>query len=318
MKKLLKGILTSAVLLSVTACGGPSVPELKEESLTLEYGQDPYDLQLVDLLENYDEIKDKYPFSIALFDAKDQEIKEESITEDQLLQVGEYTLKINYAEDTEPLQLPVTIKDTVAPEFKDFKEKASVDYGYDKDLAKLFSAEDLAEVTIRIDGKVDTDKAGDYKVKVIAEDANGNKTEKECTITVKEKPKASGSSSSNNTAAPSGSSHSGNTSAGKPSANSSGSSSGSGNTSSGSSSGSGSSSTGTSGNNQQSCTIHPNSLMGNTNTKFPHNDAGYSEAWEWANKVWNDTNSEWYKYSAFEVGSIFDTCGNHWYTVNFY
>ena len=41
MKKLLKGILTSAVLLSVTACGGPSVPELKEESLTLEYGQDP-------------------------------------------------------------------------------------------------------------------------------------------------------------------------------------------------------------------------------------------------------------------------------------
>ena len=58
--------------------------------------------------------------------------------------------------------------------------------------------------------------------------------------------------------------------------------------------------------------------MGNTNTKFPHNDAGYSEAWEWANKVWNDTNSEWYKYSAFEVGSAFDTCGNYWYTVNFY
>ena len=189
MKKLLKGILTSAVLLSVTACGGPSVPELKEESLTLEYGQDPYDLQLVDLLENYDEIKDKYPFSIALFDAKDQEIKEESITEDALLQVGEYMLLINYAEDTEPLQLPVTIKDTIAPEFKDFKEKVSVDYGYDKDLAKLFSAEDLAEVTIRIDGKVDTDKVGDYKVKVIAEDANGNKTEKECTITVKEKPR---------------------------------------------------------------------------------------------------------------------------------
>ena len=198
MKKLLKGILTSAVLLSVTACGGPSVPELKEESLTLEYGQDPYDLQLNDLLENYDEIKDEYPFSIALFDAKDQEIKEESITEDALLQIGEYTLKINYADDEAPLQLPVTIKDTVAPEFKDFKEKVSVDYGYDKDLTKLFSAEDLADVAIRIDGAVDTKKAGDYKVTVIAEDTSGNQTERECTITVKEK--AAGRSSSENAA----------------------------------------------------------------------------------------------------------------------
>ena len=198
MKKLLKGIFTSAVLLSVTACGGAATPELKEESLTLEYGQDPYDLQLVDLLENYDEIKDEYPFSIALFDAKDQEIKEDLITEDVLLQVGEYTLKINYAEDTEPLQLSVTIKDTVAPEFKDFKEKVSVDYGYDKDLTKLFSAEDLADVAIRIDGAVDTKKAGDYKVTVIAEDTSGNQTESECTITVKEK--AAGRSSSENAA----------------------------------------------------------------------------------------------------------------------
>lgn len=312
MKKLLKGIFTSAVLLSVTACGGAATPELKEESLTLEYGQDPYDLQLVDLLENYDEIKDEYPFSIALFDAKDQEIKEDLITEDVLLQVGEYTLKINYAEDTEPLQLSVTIKDTVAPEFKDFKGKVSVDYGYDKDLTKLFSAEDMADVTIRIDGEVDTKKAGDYKVTVIAEDASGNQTEKECTITVKEKPKASNSSSSNSNAVSSGSSGSGSSSASKPSGNS-GSSSGA-NSTSGGSSGSSSSD----GNDHQSCTIHPNSLMGNTNTKFPHNDAGYSEAWEWANKVWNDTNSEWYKYSAFEVGSAFDTCGNYWYTVNFY
>ena len=311
MKKLLKGIFTSAVLLSVTACGGAATPELKEESLTLEYGQDPYDLQLVDLLENYDEIKDEYPFSIALFDAKDQEIKEESITEDQLLQVGEYTLKINYAEDTEPLQLPVTIKDTIAPEFKDFKEKVSVDYGYDKDLTKLFSAEDLADVVIRIDGEVDTKKAGDYKVTVIAEDASGNQTEKDCTITIKEKPKTSNATSSSS-AVSSGSSGSGSSAASKPSGNSS-SSSGS-NSTSGGSSGSSSSD----GNDHQSCTIHPNSLMGNTNTKFPHNDAGYSEAWEWANKVWNDTNSEWYKYSAFEVGSAFDTCGNYWYTVNFY
>ena len=311
MKKVKHGIICT-VLFLLAACSGTAAPTLKEKSVTLEYGQNPYiDIQLESLLENYDDVKEQYQFSLSLFNDEDEEIKEDSITDDALLQVGEYTLSIDYADDEAPLQLSVTIKDTVAPEFKDFKEKVSVDYGYDKDLTKLFSAEDLADVVIRIDGEVDTKKAGDYKVTVIAEDASGNQTEKDCTITIKEKPKTSNASSSSS-AVSSGSSGSGSSAASKPSGNSS-SSSGS-NSTSGGSSGSSSSD----GNDHQSCTIHPNSLMGNTNTKFPHNDAGYSEAWEWANKVWNDTNSEWYKYSAFEVGSAFDTCGNYWYTVNFY
>ncbi len=306
MKKLLKGIFTSAVLLSVTACGGAATPELKEESLTLEYGQDPYDLQLVDLLENYDEIKDEYPFSIALFDAKDQEIKEDLITEDVLLQVGEYTLKINYAEDTEPLQLSVTIKDTVAPEFKDFKEKVSVDYGYDKDLTKLFSAEDMADVTIRIDGEVDTKKAGDYKVTVIAEDASGNQTEKECTITVKEKPKASNSSSSNSNAVSSGSSGSGSSSATRPSGNS-GSSSGSNSTSGGSSSSSGSSS---SGDDQPKCYL-PDNQIGNSGKLFDTKESAYNYGEEFALNNELDVR----RYFVIEV---YDTCNNFMgWTVDF-
>ena len=308
MKKLLKGILTNAVLLSVTACGGPSVPELKEESLTLEYGQDPYDLQLNDLLENYDGIKEEYQFSLSLFNADEEEIKEDS-TEDALLQVGEYTLKINYAEETEPLSLPVTIKDTVAPEFKDFKEKVSVDYGYDKDLTKLFSAEDLADVVIRIDGEVDTKKAGDYKITVIAEDASGNQTEKDCTITVKEKPKTSNSSSSNNSVVSSGTSGSGSSAASKPSGNS-GSSSGANSTSGGSSSGSGNSSTGTSGNNQQACVV-PDGQIGNSGKVF----ATREEAHEWgaAYQLEHSDILAWYA-----VGEVFDTCDNiTGYTVEF-
>lgn len=39
-----------------------------------------------------------------------------------------------------------------------------------------------------IDSNVDTKKAGTYKVKIIAYDVNGNKTEKEYVVTVKEKP----------------------------------------------------------------------------------------------------------------------------------
>ena len=309
MKKLLKGILTSAVLLSVTACGGPSVPELKEESLTLEYGQDPYDLSMKDLLENYDDVKEQYQFSLSLFNDENEEIKEDSQLEDALLQVGEYTLKINYADDEAPLQLPVTIKDTVAPEFKDFKEKVSVDYGYDKDLTKLFSAEDLADVVIRIDGEVDTKKAGDYKITVIAEDASGNQTEKDCTITVKEKPKTSDSSSSNNSVVSSGTSGSGSSAPSKPSDNS-GSSSGSGNTSSGSSSGSGNSSTGTSGNNQQACVV-PDGQIGNSGKVF----ATREEAHEWgaAYQLEHSDILAWYA-----VGEVFDTCDNiTGYTVEF-
>ena len=198
MKKVKHGIICT-VLFLLAACSGTAAPTLKEKSVTLEYGQNPYiDIQLESLLENYDDVKEQYQFSLSLFNADEEEIKEDSITDDALLQVGEYTLKINYAEDTEPLQLSVTIKDTVAPEFKDFKEKVSVDYGYDKDLTKLFSAEDLADVAIRIDGAVDTKKAGDYKVTVIAEDTSGNHTENECTITVKEK--AADRSSSENAA----------------------------------------------------------------------------------------------------------------------
>ena len=309
MKKVKHGIICT-VLFLLAACSGTAAPTLKEKSVTLEYGQNPYiDIQLESLLENYDDVKEQYQFSLSLFNADEEEIKEDRITEDALLQVGEYMLLINYAEDTEPLQLPVTIKDTIAPEFKDFKEKVSVDYGYDKDLAKLFSAEDLAEVTIRIDGKVDTDKAGDYKVKVIAEDANGNKTEKECTITVKEKPKASNSSSSNSNAVSSGSSGSGSSSASKPSGNS-GSSSGANSTSGGSSSGSGNSSTGTSGNNQQACVV-PDNQIGNSGMVF----ATEQEAYEWGAAYQLE---HCVTICSFGYGAMYDTCNNIvGYTVDF-
>ena len=309
MKKVKHGIICT-VLFLLAACSGTAAPTLKEKSVTLEYGQNPYiDIQLESLLENYDDVKEQYQFSLSLFNDEDEEIKEDSITDDALLQVGEYTLTIDYADDEAPLQLSVTIKDTVAPEFKDFKEKVSVDYGYDKDLTKLFSAEDLADVVIRIDGEVDTKKAGDYKVTVIAEDASGNQTEKDCTITVKEKPKTSNNSSSNNSVVSSGTSGSGSSAASKPSDNS-GSSSGSGNTSSGSSSGSGNSSTGTSGNNQQACVV-PDGQIGNSGKVF----ATREEAHEWGAAYQLEHSDE---LSRYWVGEVFDTCNNiKGYTVGF-
>ena len=257
MKKLLTIFICGAISLGIMGCSNATTVELKEKSLTLEYGQDPYtDIQLKSLLENYDSIKSEYQFSLSLLSNEDEKIDADSITEEQPLAVGKYKLEIDYADDKEPLQLSVEVKDTVAPEFKDFKDNVSIDYGYEKDLSSLFDATDLAEVKISIDGDVNVKKAGDYKVKVIAEDASGNKTEKECTISVKAKPKEETTSNSNSSS--SGSTNSSSTSSGnatsntnkKPSSSNGNQSSSSSSSNSGSSSGSGS--------NKPACTVPSN------------------------------------------------------------
>ena len=307
MKKWLLWILCGVLCTCVVSCRRSDEWKLKVASLTLEYGEDPYaNVKLQDVLE-YPSGSDEREVGIVLLSAQGEKIDKEQASAMTPLAVGGYTLELYCGEEAEPLSLPVTIKDTVAPEFKDFKEKVSVDYGYDKDLTKLFSAEDLADVAIRIDGAVDTKKAGDYKVTVIAEDTSGNQTEKDCTITVKEKPKTSSSSSSNNSAASSGLSGS---AANKPSTNSSGSSSGSGNTSSGSSSGSGNSSTGTSGNNQQACVV-PDNQIGNSGMVF----ATEQEAYEWGAAYQLE---HCVTICSFGYGAMYDTCNNIvGYTVDF-
>lgn len=308
MKKLLTGLLCSAVFL-ITACSNTTV-QLKEESLTLEYGQNPYtDVQLENLLENYETIKDEYQFSLTLFSNEDEKIEDESITDEKPLAVGKYTLEIDYADDKEPMKVSVEVKDTVAPKFKDFKDEVSIDYGYSKDLADLFSATDLADVTISVDGEVNTKKAGDYEVKVIAEDANGNKTEKDCTITVKSKPKeesdtSSSSSSSGATNSSSTSSGSASSSANKkPSTNNGGSSSSS---SSGSSSGSSSS--------KPACTV-PSNQYGNSGMRFDTKE----EAHAWATAyIENDEKYGADNIVSYGVIQMFDTCDNVvGYTVHF-
>lgn len=304
MKKILVNILCGISLIGLAACSATNVPALKEESLTLEYGQDPYtDIQLKSLLENYDSIKSEYQFSLSLLSNEDEKIDADSITEEQPLAVGKYKLEIDYADDKEPLQLSVEVKDTVAPEFKDFKDNVSIDYGYSKDLADLFSATDLADVTISIDGDVNTKKAGDYEIKVIAEDANGNKTEKDCTITVKPKPKeesdtSSSSSSSVATNSSSTSSGSASSSANKKPSTSNGNQSSSSSSSNSGSSGSSS--------NKPACTV-PSNQYGNSGMKFSTKE----EAHAWATAyIENDDKNGAGNITSYTVLTVADTCDN--------
>lgn len=312
MKKLLTGIACGVVCLGIMGCSNATTVELKEESLTLEYGQDPYkDIELKNVIKDYDNIKKDHTFTLSLT-KDDKEMKEEDITEDHLLEVGEYVLYISYEKNVTPLELPVTIKDTKAPEFKDFKEKVSIDYGYEKDLSSLFDATDLAEVKISIDGDVNVKKAGDYKIKVIAEDASGNKTEKECTISVKAKPKEESTTTSNSNSSSSGSTNSSSTSSGNVSSNTNKkpSSSNGNQSSSSNSSNSGGSSTGTSGSNQQSCVV-PNNQIGNSGMVF----ATEQEAYEWGAAYQLEHCDT---ICSFGYGAMYDTCNNIvGYTVGF-
>lgn len=308
-------ILCSLLCVSLVGCSKSTEPTLAEESLTLEYGENPFEeAKLEDLLENYDSIKSEYQYSLSLLSNEDEKIDADSITEEQPLAVGKYNLIIHYADDKEPLVLPVTIKDTKAPEFKDFKDNISIDYEYEKDLSSLFDATDLTEVKISIDGAVNVKKAGDYKVKVIAEDANGNKTEKSCTITVKSKPKEESTTTSNSNSSSNGASNSSNVYSGsinkKPASNSGQSSSNSSSNAGSSNNNSGGSSIGTSGSNQQSCVV-PNNQIGNSGMVF----ATEQEAYEWGATYQLEHCDT---ICSFGYGAMYDTCNNIvGYTVGF-
>ena len=94
------------------------------------------------------------------------------------------------------------IKDTKSPVIELKKEKAEITEGDKFDpVSNIASVKDVIDGEIKksddkkltkngylIDSNVDSKKAGSYKVKIIAYDVNGNKTEKEYAVTVKEKP----------------------------------------------------------------------------------------------------------------------------------
>ena len=94
------------------------------------------------------------------------------------------------------------IKDTKSPVIELKKEKAEITEGDKFDpVSNIASVKDVIDGDIKksddkkltkngyiITSNVNAKKAGSYKVKIIAYDVNGNKTEKEYAVTVKEKP----------------------------------------------------------------------------------------------------------------------------------
>lgn len=101
--------------------------------------------------------------------------------------LGEY--KITIVKGKTSKQFLVKVVDTISPEFTNYSEVIELETTTDKiNLNKYFSVHDLTETTIEIVGEYDLTKAGKYLVNIIAYDSSNNKTEKEATIIVKEKP----------------------------------------------------------------------------------------------------------------------------------
>ena len=119
--------------------------------------------------------------------------------------IGEIDVVFTVCLDDTCKEFPqkLEIKDTKSPVIELKKEKVEITEGDKFDpVSNIASVKDVVDGDIKksddkkltkngylIDSSVDTKKAGSYKVKIIAYDVNGNKTEKEYAVTVKEKPK---------------------------------------------------------------------------------------------------------------------------------
>lgn len=152
---------------------------LKQESFVFEYGDDitndvSYYLKDADSTKN---IKDYKLIN---------NLKKNNET--GLIEPDEYTLKIKYKKQEKTFK--IIIKDTKAPIFTKYEDKISfIQDSEVVDLTQYFTAEDLSDVILSIEGNFDISKIGEYNIKVVATDKSGNKTIKDFVAEVKEKEK---------------------------------------------------------------------------------------------------------------------------------
>lgn len=101
---------------------------------------------------------------------------------------GNQDITVVFQKDAESKdeKIAVVVKDTVKPEFVDFKNEIVIEQGAENvKLEEYFVAKDKAAVAISVAGDVDLTKTGEYKITVTAEDANKNKTDaKSCVVVI--------------------------------------------------------------------------------------------------------------------------------------
>ena len=201
LSKIMKKMtLLAMIVLLVSACSSSLKVDVKS-GITVEYGSELK-------IENLTDQKDISVKEIKDLDSK--KIGDQKVTVVFTNKDGKETTK----------EITISVKDTQFPVIQLKKEKVEITTGdkfdaktnvksikdpVDGDI-KFSDQKDLSKDGYSISGKVDTGKAGTYKLKVTAFDKNGNKAEKEYSVIVKEKPKeetqASNQTQGNNYKAP--------------------------------------------------------------------------------------------------------------------
>ena len=184
MKRKLKLIFISILIVPILSGCTKEKMELKNNSFTVEYGNAISD-KAEDYLKNSEEFLKNIKVENLPKNEKDKEYPS----------IGEYEIVLK--TDNQKEVVKVSVKDTVAPEFKDLKEKYETEYGSKIDL-KQFSATDLSKTEISLDdSKVNYKKSGTYKAVVTAKDESANETKKDISIIVKAEKKENNSKNAN-------------------------------------------------------------------------------------------------------------------------
>ena len=183
-KNISRGILFILTMMVLMGCSKEKM-ELKSKSLIVEYGN-TISNKAEDYLKNDADFLKNIKVENLPKNEKDKEYPS----------VGEYEIILK--NDNQEEVVKVSVKDTVAPEFKDLKEKYEIEYGSKIDL-KQFSATDLSKIELSLDdSKVNYKKSGTYKAVVTAKDESENEIKKEISIVVKERKSDKKNTDSNN------------------------------------------------------------------------------------------------------------------------
>lgn len=186
-----KSITILGLALAMTACSGGglgkqdlSVTREKTYELGDDVVLDPAEFILSDL--NDDELKEvKIDSELINSDLYEYSGWTRKVTDKgkKILSKGTYTVKFIYDDKEYPVSL--IIKDTTAPTFVSPTRTIFIQEGEEMpDINTFYKADDLDEVTLSMEGEVDTSEAGRYPVTIIATDASGNSTSLDVTVRV--------------------------------------------------------------------------------------------------------------------------------------
>ena len=99
------------------------------------------------------------------------------------LDTGEYSIQLTLGDESATSNL--IVQDTTKPQFVGFAKEISIEQNAkDVDLESYWAAKDISRVSIKVLGEVDLTKAGEYEVRVIATDENGNSASQNAVVKI--------------------------------------------------------------------------------------------------------------------------------------